>query len=584
MDQLNFEVLDDNVKRYARSETEKFYHITEMVYSNARSEMEKIVYQKKMRLAEIGDWGEAYVTVENGKNCIVVNQKHVYSTESIIIWIRGHKTIEKIAFFETSGSDYGTMKILENGKIVFTEVGWIHDYIFAKTDYVIKENRKENVGEANEVTPGIYKGDEKVFYSEIQPGMGVQATVFGERIYLVVGDNIKSSIYSGDLNEPSSWKLYKRYDSQASVISDIDGIPSVLIRNGNGKVETKVEVIDFSNPVEDVVSVSEGYLAMEMVDSKIIPVLYDRRGSRRKEFKLNFPAGIIFLTSDDKRAICILSSFDRTYSIHVLEGLELRKVDENVVLDASYQEGSVNYKDIRVHYFYLKAAIDSKNTVIYGYGGFNIAIFPSFNNLFAYLLKNGVNVVVCNLPGGSEYGEEWHNLGRREKKGNVFGSFTEIIKKFNSMGHRIICYGVSNGGLLSSYTLMTVPELLTGAIIGNPVIDLMKFHKLLAGMYWVSEYGNPDEPDDAKFMEKFSPMHLIENRKYPPSLVYTRMMDDRVHPYHALKFHEKLNETGSNSLIMVGEGGHIGSTVKETTDETSRIAAFVSMVFRKEIG
>jgi prolyl oligopeptidase len=237
----------------------------------------------------------------------------------------------------------------------------------------------------------------------------------------------------------------------------------------------------------------------------------------------------------------------------------------------------------KVHYFYLKAREKTYNTLVYGYGGFNISLVPSYNSLFTYLLDHGVNVIICNLPGGGEYGEEWHMLGMRENKTNVFSSFQEIIKKFHDSGHKIICYGVSNGGLLSSYTLTTIPELLQGAIIGNPVIDMMKFHKLLAGQYWTSEYGNPDNKDDAAFLENYSPMNKIKNMKYPPTLIYSRLEDDRVHPYHALEFYNKLKATGTSAFLMMGNGGHFGSTLKDMAPETAYIASFIHYVFLDSI-
>ena len=236
----------------------------------------------------------------------------------------------------------------------------------------------------------------------------------------------------------------------------------------------------------------------------------------------------------------------------------------------------------RVHYFILHAKRDAKNTLVYGYGGFNISIIPSYYNLFAYLLNEGINVVVCNLPGGGEYGEEWHRSGMRENKKNVYESFQGIIRKLSGEGHKIICYGVSNGGLLSSYTLAKIPEYLNGAVIGNPVTDLLRFHKLLAGQYWVSEYGDPDNKEDAYFLREYSSYEQLKPGKYPPSLTYSRMSDDRVHPAHALKFYEKIKSFGNEAYLMIGEGGHLGSGMEDAVDETTYIACFIKYAFSKK--
>ena len=98
---------------------------------------------------------------------------------------------------------------------------------------------------------------------------------------------------------------------------------------------------------------------------------------------------------------------------------------------------------------------------------------------------------------------------------------------------------MSNGGRLSSYTLTIIPELLECAIIGNPITDLMKFYELQVGQYWTSEYGNPDNNDDAVFLEKYSPMNKVRNIRYPPTLIYSRLEDGRVHPYHSMEFYKK---------------------------------------------
>ena len=108
----------------------------------------------------------------------------------------------------------------------------------------------------------------------------------------------------------------------------------------------------------------------------------------------------------------------------------------------------------------------------------------------------------------------------------------------------------------------------------------MSFHKLLAGKYWVDEYGNPDNPEDAEFLERYSAFHKLVPGNYPPTLIYTRSGDDRVHPSHALKFYKKLKDFESSAYLMVGEGGHLGSGMDDITSEISRIATFMIMVFK----
>ena len=325
--------------------------------------------------------------------------------------------------------------------------------------------------------------------------------------------------------------------------------------------------------------IKDGFLVVCMRDAKSIPVLYSNHGMKLREFKFDSPRGLISMDSDGDNALLIMSSFGTPYEIFRYENQDLERIKSNPVSEFNTEEDFISMDSYKVHYFFLSSGKKTYNTLVYGYGGFNISLIPAYNSLFAYLLDHGVNVVICNLPGGGEYGEKWHKLGMGKNKISVFASFQKIIKKFHDSGHKIICYGVSNGGLLSSYTLTTTPELLDGAIIGNPVIDMMKFHKLLAGQYWTSEYGNPDNMDDAIFLKEYSPMEKVKNIKYPPTFIYSRLEDDRVHPYHALAFYNKLKETVSSAYLMMGNGGHLGANMDDMTSEMSYIASFIQYVF-----
>ncbi len=325
--------------------------------------------------------------------------------------------------------------------------------------------------------------------------------------------------------------------------------------------------------------IKDGFLVVCMRDAKSIPVLYSNHGMKLREFKFDSPRGLISMDSDGDNALLIMSSFGTPYEIFRYENQDLERIKSNPVSEFNTEEDFISMDSYKVHYFFLSSGKKTYNTLVYGYGGFNISLIPAYNSLFAYLLDHGVNVVICNLPGGGEYGEKWHKLGMGKNKISVFASFQKIIKKFHDSGHKIICYGVSNGGLLSSYTLTTTPELLDGAIIGNPVIDMMKFHKLLAGQYWTSEYGNPDNMDDAIFLKEYSPMEKVKNIKYPPTFIYSRLEDDRVHPYHALAFYNKLKETVSSAYLMMGNGGHLGANMDDMTSEMSYIASFIQYMF-----
>lgn len=143
--------------------------------------------------------------------------------------------------------------------------------------------------------------------------------------------------------------------------------------------------------------------------------------------------------------------------------------------------------------------------------------------------------------------------------------------------------GVSNGGLLVAATLVQTPELFNAAIIGYPVIDMLRFHKLYVGKLWTTEYGDPDNPEDRGYLAKYSPYHNIdENKKYPPTLVYTGLHDDRVHPAHALKFVARMEKITSNIYLRVEtQSGHMGSSPKVKIKEYAEILAFIKKAVKE---
>ena len=580
MKNLNFEVMDKITREYAIEQTDISKKILNSFYKGIEPDMKPYIFTEKIRTVRMNKEKQCFISVDNGKNNLIVNSNVVYSTDGVIVWIKVEDNGNRIALFETSGKDSGTLKIFMEKEIIYEEEGFIHDIIF-KSDsfYIIKENRNETAGDNNYSSHAVYIEKKYVFGREIPAGFGIVAETFGSKVVLTAEDNKRTIIYTGELNDPSTWKKFREYDKQLKVLDYRENKLYTLIYHGNGIISSGDNKFSIKEPVQDAVPVKDGFLVVCMRDAKSIPILYDTNGKKLKEFLFDTPRGLISMDSDGENALLIMSSFGTPYEIYRYENGRLEKIKSNTVSKFNIEEDFISMDDYKVHYFFIKAMEETYNTVVYGYGGFNISLIPAFNSLFAYLLDHGVNVVICNLPGGGEYGEEWHRLGMRENKNNVFSSFQEIIKKFHDSGHRIICYGVSNGGLLSSHTLTTIPELLHGAIIGNPVIDMLKFHRLLAGQYWTSEYGNPDNRDDMVFLEKYSPMNKIKNIKYPPTLIYSRLEDDRVHPYHALSFYNKLKETGSSAYLMMGNGGHFGANMEDMASEMSYIGAFIQYVF-----
>jgi prolyl oligopeptidase len=228
----------------------------------------------------------------------------------------------------------------------------------------------------------------------------------------------------------------------------------------------------------------------------------------------------------------------------------------------------------RVPYFQVskrELALNGDNpTLLYGYGGFEIALTPGYNPAAgaAWLEKGGV-YVQANIRGGGEYGPAWHHAalkGARQRSYDDFIAIAEdLIARKVTQPRRLGIQGGSNGGLLMGVMLTQRPELFGAIVCSVPLLDMKRYHKLLAGASWMSEYGDPDKPDEWAVLERYSPYQNVEpGAHYPPVLFTTSMRDDRVHPAHARKMVARMLEQGHDVLYYENiEGGHAGAANNE---------------------
>ena len=230
-------------------------------------------------------------------------------------------------------------------------------------------------------------------------------------------------------------------------------------------------------------------------------------------------------------------------------------------------------------------ALDGNNpTLMYGYGGFNIATTPGFNSLRIALLEQGFVYASVNMRGGSEYGEAWHDAGTKTKKQNVFDDFIAaaewlIANKYTSPA-RLAAQGGSNGGLLVGAVINQRPDLFRVAIPQVGVMDMLRFHKFTIGWNWIADYGSSDNPEEFKALHAYSPLHNIKpGGKYPATLVTTADHDDRVVPAHSFKYAATLQKAASREnpvLIRIEtKSGHGASNVTKQIETTADIYAFI---------
>ena len=236
-----------------------------------------------------------------------------------------------------------------------------------------------------------------------------------------------------------------------------------------------------------------------------------------------------------------------------------------------------------------KAAADAGRalpTLLYGYGGFDVALTPVFSATRMAWLEAGGAFVMANLRGGGEYGREWHDGGRRANKQNVFDDFIAAGEFLISEGITpkggLAIQGGSNGGLLVGAVINQRPDLFAAGNAAVGVMDMLRFDRFTAGRYWVDDYGDPGVEEDFRILRAYSPYHNIhEGRDYPAILVTTADTDDRVVPGHSFKYTAALQAANIGDkphLIRIEtRAGHgSGKPTDKAIEEGADVLAFLA--------
>ncbi len=219
-----------------------------------------------------------------------------------------------------------------------------------------------------------------------------------------------------------------------------------------------------------------------------------------------------------------------------------------------------------IPYFVVRPAAATGATLLGGYGGFEVARTPGYDGVLGRLwLARGGTYVLANIRGGGEYGPGWHTQAMRAGRHLVAEDFaavaTDLVNRGITRVDQLGAVGGSNGGLLMGIMLTAYPELFGALVCQVPLLDMRRYHLLLAGASWVAEYGDPDDPQEWEFISKYSPYQNISaDAAYPPILITTSTRDDRVHPGHARKMTAALQEAGHRVAYYENiEGGHGGA-------------------------
>lgn len=352
---------------------------------------------------------------------------------------------------------------------------------------------------------------------------------------------------------------------------------------------------------ENVLSVSKGsgyFFAKYIVDAVSQVKQFEYSGELVREIKLPGmgTAGGFSAKEEDEEVYFSFTNYSTPSSIYTLDP-ESGKTDlywqpdveinpENYTSEQIFYTSKDGTKVPMIITYKKGTQMNGKNpTILYGYGGFNISLTPSFSVANAVWMDLGGVYAVANLRGGGEYGKEWHKAGTKMKKQNVFDDFISaaeflIEKKYTSSEYLAI-RGGSNGGLLVGASMTQRPDLFKVALPAVGVLDMLRYHKFTSGAGWAYDYGTADDSKEMmEYLMSYSPVHNVKpNASYPSTLITTGDHDDRVVPAHSYKFAANLqaHHEGDNPVMIRIEtkAGHgAGTPVSKTIEQYADIFSF----------
>lgn len=462
---------------------------------------------------------------------------------------------------------------------------------------------------------GTAQKQDQVIFGADQKRRYVGGGVTEDDHYLVItasNSTYGNELYIKDLTKPNSpiVTIVDNFKSDNNIIENEGG--KLFIETDLNAPNKRIVTVDVNNPkpenwkdfiaeTENVLSPSTGggyFFANYMKDAVSVVKQYNYSGKLVREIKLP-GVGTAGGFGGKKKEKTVYYSFTNyitpgsTFSFEPATGTsavyEKPKVDFN---SEQYESKQVFYtsKDgtkipmIITHKKGLK--LDGTNpTMLYGYGGFNVSLTPSFSIANAVWMENGGVYAVPNLRGGGEYGKKWHDAGTKMQKQNVFDDFIAaaeylIAQKYTSSQYLAI-RGGSNGGLLVGATMTQRPDLMRVALPAVGVMDMLRYHTFTAGAGWAYDYGTAqDSKEMFSYIKGYSPVHNIQKGiQYPATMVTTGDHDDRVVPAHSFKFAAELQEkqTGTNPTLIridINAGHGAGKSVAATIQENVDLQAF----------
>jgi len=526
------------------------------------------------------------------------------------------------------GSDWRTILIkdLKTGEtlkdkiewVKFSAISWFKDGFFYSR-YPQPEDGKE-LSAKNEFHQVFYhkigtdQSEDVLTYSDrANPLQNVYTSTTQDERFLilsVVRSTSGNALFFKDLTEKDSEfiPIWESFDNDFSVV-DNDGNKLLVMTNYQAP-NNRIISINTENPAEEnwqVVieeSKDDALRGVQIIGGKIIATYIHNASSKiqfhnlegKYESDLKLPGigtvGGFSGKKEDSQAFFSFTSFTRPTTIYSLDMsakkvaiFKAPKVDFKSDDYTTEQVWFKSYDGTKVPMFltYKKGLkLDGKRpTLLYGYGGFDIPVLPSFRVANTVLLENGGIYAVANIRGGGEFGKKWHKAGTKENKQNVFNDFISaaeyLIAQNYTTQEKLAIQGGSNGGLLVGACMTQRPDLFKVAFPQVGVLDMLRYHTFTIGWAWATDYGRSDDPEAFKYLIKYSPLHNVKETAYPATMVTTADHDDRVVPAHSFKFISELQSKhqGDNPVVIRVEtsAGH-GAGVP--TDKQIQTAADMS--------
>lgn len=479
--------------------------------------------------------------------------------------------------------------------IKFSGASWTHDhqgFFYSRYDEPNEKTKLEDVNYYQKLyyhqlgTP--QSEDILIYHRPEQKEWGFGGSVTEDGKYLIIsvwlGTDSKNLVFYKDLTNPQGEviELINKFEADYSFIGNDDNV--FYFRTDLNAPKGKVIAIDIQNPtlgnwpeiipqaVETLESVSilnNQFVADYLQDAHSQIKIFDLQGNLITEVELPGIGSVSGFSGKrhDTETFYSFTSFTTPgtiyrYDMKIGKSEIFRQPQVDFNAD-DYETKQIFYtsKDgtkLPMFITHKKGIkLDGNNpTYLYGYGGFNISLTPSFSVSLLIWLEMGGVYAVPNLRGGGEYGEEWHKGGMKEKKQNVFDDFIAaaewLITSKYTQPAKLAIGGGSNGGLLVGACMTQRPDLFGAALPAVGVLDMLRFHKFTIGWAWVPEYGSAENAEDFPILSAYSPLHNLKpGTAYPATLITTADHDDRVVPAHSFKFAAALQAVHSGDAPVL---------------------------------